>query len=323
MWDFNAHIASEYNRLSAKEALKHHVLDLSTDCDSLSLKLKETIASVLNSQELTEQTLKRELEDHALQLNAVDFEGPTRIMESVLADLGRISIFLVDDLNDLAVRQHNPASDLGNGNAAALFQLATSKLNSVSAEFECNLKKHLSRLQRVYDKADFGGRVYQEGKQRLELELLEEQELSQLLNFAELLVHSKKNPLPPNERVWSSELVFELLSNPANQCGAGILSQLQEMLRSMSSFFASFQIAGELPAPSEFTKLTENQLKNMSTLAAKINELSLAAPGLNYSTAISPIPQLQFNSLQVLQSLQGGKYLLEKEEEAEIARILT
>ena len=33
LWDFNAHIASEYNRLSAKEALKHHVLDLSTDCD--------------------------------------------------------------------------------------------------------------------------------------------------------------------------------------------------------------------------------------------------------------------------------------------------
>jgi len=106
----------------------------------------------------------------------VDFEGPKRIMESVLADLGRISIFLVDDLNDLA-RQHNSTNDLGNGNAAALFQLATCKLNSVSSEFECNLKKHLLRLQRVYDKADFGS-VYQEGKQYLELELLEEQELS-------------------------------------------------------------------------------------------------------------------------------------------------
>ena len=106
----------------------------------------------------------------------MDFEGPKRIMESVLADLGRISIFLVDDLNDLA-RQHNPANDLGNGNAAALFQLATSKLNSVSSEFECNLKKHLLRLQRIYDKADFGS-VYQSGKQHLELELLEGQELS-------------------------------------------------------------------------------------------------------------------------------------------------
>jgi len=106
----------------------------------------------------------------------LDFEGPKRIMESVLSDLGKISIFLVDDLNDLA-KQHNPANDLGNGNAAVLFQLATSKLNSVSSEFECNLKKHLLRLQHIYDKADFGS-VYQEGKQRLELELLEEQELS-------------------------------------------------------------------------------------------------------------------------------------------------
>ena len=32
-------------------------------------------------------------------------------------------------------------------------------------------------MQRIYDKADFGS-VYQEGKQRLELELLEEQEVS-------------------------------------------------------------------------------------------------------------------------------------------------
>ena len=133
--------------------------------------------------------------------------------------------------------QHNSNNDLGNGNAAALYQLATSKFNSVSSEFECNLKKHLLRLQRVYDKAELGS-VYQEGKQHLELELLDEQELSQLLNFAELLVHNKKNPLPPNEKVWSSELVFELLSNPANQCAPGILNQLQEMLQSISSYFA-------------------------------------------------------------------------------------
>ena len=109
-------------------------------------------------------------------MNSVDFEGPKRIMESVLADLGKISIFLVDDLNDLA-RAHNSTNDLGNGNAAALFQLATSKLNSVSSEFECNLKKHLLRLQRIYDKVDLGN-VYQEGKQHLDLELLEEQEVS-------------------------------------------------------------------------------------------------------------------------------------------------
>jgi hypothetical protein len=49
LWDFNAHIASEYNRLSAKEVLRHHVLDLNTDLDQLSLRIRETIASVLNS----------------------------------------------------------------------------------------------------------------------------------------------------------------------------------------------------------------------------------------------------------------------------------
>ena len=154
----------------------------------------------------------------------------------------------------------------------------------------------------------------------MELELLEEQELSQLVSFAELLVHNKKNPRPPNEKVWSSELVFELLSNPANQCAAGVLSQLQEMLQGMSSYFASFEIAGQVPQPIDFTKLNANQLKNISTLAAKMNELSLA-PGLNYSTAISPIPQLQFNSLQVLASIRRG-YILGKRNDAEIERIL-
>ena len=122
--------------------------------------------------------------------------------------------------------------------------------------------------------------------------------------------------------MWSSELVFELLSNPVNQCSPAILSQLQEMLQSMSSYFAAFPIAGELPPPSDFRNLNETQLKNMHTLAAKMNELSLAAPDLNYSTAISPIPQLQFNSLQVLAVLKRESYLEKQEEQAEIERIL-
>ena len=33
LWNFNAHIASEYNRLSAKEVLKQDVLDGQTDID--------------------------------------------------------------------------------------------------------------------------------------------------------------------------------------------------------------------------------------------------------------------------------------------------
>jgi len=114
----------------------------------------------------------RELEEHLLQISAVDFDGPKMIMKNVLDSLGKISMFTVDDLNDLA-RQHNPSNDLGNGNAADLFDLATNKLNNVSAEFESHLKTHLARLKRVWDKADLG-MVYKEGKQRLELELLEE-----------------------------------------------------------------------------------------------------------------------------------------------------
>jgi len=49
LWNFNAHIASEYNRMSAKEVLKQDVLDFQTDPEKLSIKLRETIAAVLAS----------------------------------------------------------------------------------------------------------------------------------------------------------------------------------------------------------------------------------------------------------------------------------
>jgi len=57
LWNFNAHIASEYNRMSAKEVLKQDVLDLQTDPDELAIKIRETIAAVLRRQEQTERAL--------------------------------------------------------------------------------------------------------------------------------------------------------------------------------------------------------------------------------------------------------------------------
>ena len=57
------------------------------------------------------------------------------------------------------------------------------------------------------------------------------------MHFAESLVYSKRNPLQPNEKVWSSELLLELISNPANQCTPAILKQLQEVLQSVSCYF--------------------------------------------------------------------------------------
>ena len=186
LWDFNAHIASEYNRLSAKESLRECVCDVQTDPEKLAIRVRETIASVLSSSELTKQTLERELEEHAVQVSSVDFEGPKRIMEDVLAQMGKISLFLVDNVSDLA-RQHNETDSLvgnGNGNAAVLYELATNSLNSVSAEFKAQLKKHLLRMKKIYDKADFG-EVFEEGKERLELELLDEQKLDLLRRMTE------------------------------------------------------------------------------------------------------------------------------------------
>jgi len=51
-----------------------------------------------------------------------------------------------------------------------------------------------------------------------------------------------------------------------------------------------------------------------------MTELSLV-PGYNYSTAISPIPQLQFNSLHSLSWIKN-RTILDIKQEAEAARVL-
>jgi len=83
-------------------------------------------------------------------VDSVDFEEPKRIMESVLAQLGNVSNFFFDNLREFET-SHNSNNDLGNGNAAALFQLATNKLNNLSTEFTSRLKIHFLRIRRVFD----------------------------------------------------------------------------------------------------------------------------------------------------------------------------
>jgi len=50
-------------------------------------------------------------------------------------------------------------------------------------------------------------------------------------------------------------------------------------------------IAGQFPQPLYLAKLSNEQLKSIDNLAKKMTELSLV-PGYDYSTAISPIPQM-------------------------------
>jgi hypothetical protein len=50
-------------------------------------------------------------------------------------------------------------------------------------------------------------------------------------------------------------------------------------------------IAGQFPQPLDLTKLSSEQLKNIDKLSKKMTELSVV-PGYDYSTAITPIPQL-------------------------------
>jgi len=110
----------------------------------------------------------------------------------------------------------------------------------------------------------------------------------------------KENPpeLPQiAERVWTSELILQLISNPANKCPPDVLNQLQQILNELSSYFSAFEIAEELPQAIDFTGLIGNQLNALDDLGKRTTEYNLA--NSNFLNLPS-IPRQQPNSIEMI-----------------------
>ena len=76
-----------------------------------------------------------------LQESAVDFAGPQKVKEEILASISRISMFLVEDMHDLQMQQ--PAALLlreeeaeVEGNLDVILRLASCKFNDLSQAFK-------------------------------------------------------------------------------------------------------------------------------------------------------------------------------------------
>ena len=75
-----------------------------------------------------------------MQESAVDFAGPQKLKEEILASISRISMFLVEDMRDL---QMQPAGFLlreeeaeAEGNLDVVLRLASCRFNDLSQAFE-------------------------------------------------------------------------------------------------------------------------------------------------------------------------------------------
>jgi len=75
-----------------------------------------------------------------LQESAVDFAGPQKLKEEILASISRISMFLVEDMRDL---QMQPAGFLlreeeaeAEGNLDVVLRLASCRFNDLSQAFK-------------------------------------------------------------------------------------------------------------------------------------------------------------------------------------------
>jgi len=75
-----------------------------------------------------------------LQESTIDFAGPQKLKEEILASISRISMFLVEDMHDL---QMQPAALLlreeeaeAEGNLDVVLRLASCRFNDLSQAFE-------------------------------------------------------------------------------------------------------------------------------------------------------------------------------------------
>ena len=73
------------------------------EIDELSGKIREATKEVLSHKETTKTTLEASLEELEFQESMVDFEGPRKIKQEVLSSLSKMSMFLVENPNDLRI----------------------------------------------------------------------------------------------------------------------------------------------------------------------------------------------------------------------------
>jgi len=128
----------------------------------------------------------------------VDFTGPQKIKDEILASISRISMFLVEDMQDLQMQQQ-PAlpSQLremeaeAEGNLDVILRLASCRFNDLSQEFKERMSSQLQKFRKVFERIELGD-AREQSKRVAEFDGLGEDEVAEVKAFADRLIEAKK-----------------------------------------------------------------------------------------------------------------------------------
>jgi len=119
----------------------------------------------------------------------VDFTGPLKIKEEVLASISRISMFLIEDMQDLQVQPGilREMEAEAEGNLDVVLRLASCRFNDLSEGFRERMNSQLQKFRRIFDRIELGD-AREEGKRVAEFDSLCEEEVGEVKAFVERLI---------------------------------------------------------------------------------------------------------------------------------------
>jgi hypothetical protein len=187
-----------------------------------------------------------------LQESAVDFAGPQRVKEEILASICRISMFLVEDMQDLQMQQlqHQPAAAAllreaeaeAEGNLDVVLRLASCRFNDLSQAFKERMCSQLQKFRKVFARIELGD-ARQESRRVEEFESLGEDEVREVKDFAQRLIEGKRRrERGENRKELMVEDLMGLLKNKANHASEELVAQCRTMLEGVSRYIATFAV---------------------------------------------------------------------------------
>jgi len=174
----------------------------------------------------------------------VDFTGPLKIKEEILARISRISMFLVEDMQDLQMQPGllREMEVEAEGNLDVILKLASCRFNDLSEGFRKRMNGQLQKFRRIFNKIELGD-ASEEGKRVAEFDSLGEEEVGEVKAFAERMIESKKQrERGDNGNKLKVEDLMSLLSNKANHASEEMIAKAQALLEGVSRYVSTFEV---------------------------------------------------------------------------------
>ena len=164
-----------------------------------------------------------------MQESAVDFTGPQKIKEDILESISRISMFLVENMQDLLMQPVPQLREMeaeAEGNLDVVLRLASCRFNDLSQGFREKMSSQLQKFRKVFDRIELGD-AQEESKRVAEFDSLDEGEVGEVKAFAERLIETKKRRERGDngKNVLNVEDLMRLLKNKANHASEEIIEK--------------------------------------------------------------------------------------------------